>query len=57
MAKLEAASLHTVSPIVSEYTKAEITSDGGLSQTTKWSCITPPNLAVASATLFALERE
>ena len=29
MAKLEAVSLHTLSPLVSKYTKFAITSDGG----------------------------
>ena len=54
MAKLEAASLHTLSPVVSKYAKFAIKSDGGISQITKWSCITPPSLAIASATSVAL---
>ena len=52
MAKLEATSLHTLSPLVSKYTKFAITSDGGISQTTKVCCIAPPSLAIASANLY-----
>ena len=52
MVKLEAVSLQKFSPIASEYTKAEITSDGGFSKITKCSYISHPNLAKASSTLF-----
>ena len=52
MAKLEAVSLQKFSPIASEYTKLDITSDGELSIITKFSYIWHPNLASASATLF-----
>ena len=39
MAKLVAISLQKFSPIVSEYTKEEITSDGTISKITKSSCM------------------
>ena len=52
MAKLVAVSLQKFSPIASEYTKVETTSDGEFSKVTKFSCISHPNLASTSATLF-----
>ena len=52
MAKLGAESLQYLSPIAFDCTKPEISSDGGKFKITKWSCITHPNLARASATQF-----
>lgn len=53
MAKLALTCLQKLFPILSAYTKAVISSEGGTSKTTKSSSKLPPFLAKALVHLFA----
>ena len=58
MAKLVAVSLQKFSPIASEYTKLDTTSDEELSIITKFFCIWQPNLtrtSVLSTNIFRVQ--